>query len=89
MARQLITYRLDKRVVEALEVIANKRGTNANHYLETLLFLHAQAEGEIAPEAQPLGEMRGGKRKGAGRKPARQKKSKDDQTEETYGETND
>ncbi len=82
MARILITYRLDQRVTEALEVIAAKHGTNANHYLEMLLFAHVQDEGAIDAQTKPLGETRGGKRKGAGRKAQEKKVKKSDPTEE-------
>jgi hypothetical protein len=83
MPRILITYRLDKRVTEALEVIAAKHGTNANHYLEMLLFSHAQAEDAIDIQANPLGETRGGRRKGSGRKATGKKLEKSDPAKES------
>lgn len=62
------SFKLDERVLEALESLAQKRNASMNRYLENLLFSHAKQEGEIAIDAMPIGDKRGGKRKNAGRK---------------------
>lgn len=68
MPRRNRTFKLDERVLEALEVLAQKNNASVNRYLENLLFSHAKKEGEIPIDAMPLGDSRGGKREGAGRK---------------------
>ena len=62
------SFKLDSRVLDALESLAQKRNASVNRYLENLLFSHAKLEGEIPIDAMPIGENRGGKRSNAGRK---------------------
>jgi hypothetical protein len=62
------SFKLDERVLKALEALAQQRNASVNQYLENLLFSHAKKEGEIPSDAMPLGERRGGKRNGAGRR---------------------
>ncbi|BAZ10303.1 hypothetical protein NIES4071_21180 [Calothrix sp. NIES-4071] len=62
------SFKLDSRVLDALESLAQKRNASVNRYLENLLFSHAKLEGEIPIDAMPIGENRGGKRRNAGRK---------------------
>ncbi len=62
------SFKLDERVLDALESLAQKRNASVNRYLENLLFSHAKQEGEISIDAMPIGDNRGGKRFGAGRK---------------------
>ena len=64
------SFKLDERVLKALESLAQKGNASVNRYLENLLFCYAQQEGEIPIDAMPIGENRGGKRPGAGRKVA-------------------
>lgn len=56
------TFRIDSRVLEALERLAEKNGTNANKYLENLLLSHAKIVGEMPMDSEPLADSRGGKR---------------------------
>ena len=67
MPRKKAGYSLDTRVIEAVQALAERAGKSANQYLEKLLFDHAQLSGAIPPEERPLGEIRGGKRSGAGK----------------------
>jgi hypothetical protein len=69
MPRKNAGYRLDERCIEALKVLAERTGKSINEYLENLVFTHAQIQGVIPPDEKPLGETRGGKRQGTGRKP--------------------
>jgi hypothetical protein len=62
------TFRIDSRVLEALDRLAGKGETNANKYLENLLLSHAKLLGEVPMDTEPLADARGGKREGAGRK---------------------
>ncbi len=64
------SFKLDERVLKALESLAQKRNASVNRCLENLLFSYAKQEGEIPIDAMPIGENRGGKRPGAGRKVA-------------------
>ena len=67
MPRKKAGYSLDTRVIEAVQALADRAGKSANQYLEKLLFDHAQLSGAIPSEEKPLGEIRGGKRSGAGK----------------------
>lgn len=62
------SFKLDERVLEALDSLAQKHNASINRYLENLLLAHAKQEGEIPIDAMPIGENRGGKRMNAGRK---------------------
>ncbi|MBW4505597.1 MAG: hypothetical protein KME64_03675 [Scytonematopsis contorta HA4267-MV1] len=66
--RKSKSFKLDERVLKALESLAHKRNASVNRYLENLLLSYAKQEGEIPMDAVPIGDNRGGKRKGAGRK---------------------
>jgi hypothetical protein len=63
------TFRLDERVLSALEQIAEADATSTTNYLEAILWKHCQARGYIAMAEKPPATGRGGKRSGAGRKP--------------------
>ncbi len=63
MPRKSKTFKLDERVLEALERMARRKNASANRYLENLLFSLAKQEGEIPIDELPLGETRGGERK--------------------------
>jgi hypothetical protein len=67
MPRKNAGYRLDERCIAALKVLATRTGKSVNEYLEDLLFNHAKIHEVIPPDAEPLGETRGGKRAGAGK----------------------
>ena len=69
MPRKNAGYRLDERCIEALRELAKRTGRSVNEYLEDLIFTHAKINSVIPPEAEPLGETRGGKRSNTGRKP--------------------
>ncbi|MEM9093166.1 MAG: hypothetical protein AAGC93_31120 [Cyanobacteria bacterium P01_F01_bin.53] len=62
MARKRRSYHLDERVIEAIQKLAGDSYTSANRYLEMLLFDIAKAKGALPPDAEPLGETRGGDR---------------------------
>jgi hypothetical protein len=63
MPRRAATYRLDDRILDAMERLARKNNTSVNKYLENLLFAHAKQIGEIPMNAEPLGETRGGQKR--------------------------
>jgi hypothetical protein len=75
MPRKATSYRLDDRVLAALDEVARDGNISANRYLENLLFSHLKQVGKLDMGAQPLGETRGslkgeargGKKKGAGK----------------------
>jgi hypothetical protein len=67
MPRKKTGYSLDTRVIDAVQVLADRAGKSANQFLEKMLFDYAQLNGVIGEEEQPLGEGRGGKRPGAGK----------------------
>lgn len=68
MPRVHRSFKLDSRVLEAIERLAEKGGTSANSYLENLLLSHVKLLGEMPMDSEPLPDNRGGKRQGAGRK---------------------
>lgn len=63
MPRKSKTFKLDERVLNALERLARRENASVNRYLENQLFSLAKQEGEIAVDEVPLGETRGGYRK--------------------------
>jgi hypothetical protein len=67
MPRANRAFRIDDRLLEALDRLAKKGNISANKYLENLLMSHAKQVGEIPMDAEPLGDPRGGKRLGSGR----------------------
>ena len=62
MPRKRRSFMLDERVIDVLARAAQRKNVSANRYLENLLFLHGKQIGELADDAQPLGELRGGSR---------------------------
>ena len=67
MPRKKTGYSLDTRVIDAVQVLADRAGKSANQFLEKMLFDYAQLNGVINEKEKPLGEGRGGPRKGAGK----------------------
>ena len=69
MARARKNFLLDDRVIGALDSAAKKAGCkSANAFVEQLLFNALKMSGTLGPDEQPLGEGRGGRRDGAGKK---------------------
>ena len=68
MPRSVRAFRIDERLLEALDRLAKKGNISANKYIENLLMSHAKQVGEMAMDAEPLGDPRGGKRANSGRK---------------------
>jgi len=66
MPRTRVNYRLDDRVLEALNDLAG-RG-KANQFIEGLLIDFLQKTGRLPNDFEPLTEARGGKRENAGKK---------------------
>ena len=67
MPRSTRAFRIDDRVLDALDKLATKANISANKYLENLLLSHSKQLGEIPMDAEPLGDPRGGKRANSGR----------------------
>lgn len=67
MPRKKAGYSLDTRVIDAVQVLADRAGKSANQFLEKMLFDYAQLNGVIPETEKPLGEARGGRRSGAGK----------------------
>lgn len=68
MPRSVRAFRIDERLLEALDRLARKGNISANKYIENLLMSHAKQVGEMPMDAEPLGDPRGGKRANSGRK---------------------
>lgn len=81
MPRKLASYRIDERVLAVIATLADRAGLEPQRYLESYFFAKGKELGLIAPEEQLLGETRGGRREGAGKKP--KKSAKDDRISET------
>ena len=75
MPRIPFTLRIDDRLIEGFNEAAKKAGLSRNVYMERLLLGHLKGVGEIPIDTQPLGDSRGGKREGTGRKPSKVKES--------------
>jgi hypothetical protein len=68
MPRKPKTYKLDERLIEALEVLAERSGhSSTGSFVESVLWKYCQGQGVIGLAAEPSLETRGGKRPGAGR----------------------
>jgi hypothetical protein len=77
-ARKPKTYKLDERLIDAVEKLAESMGQSGGSYVEQVLWKHCQGMGVIPISENPPKDQRGGKRSGAGRP----KSKADDQTEE-------
>ncbi|MBW4528691.1 MAG: hypothetical protein KME18_26580 [Phormidium tanganyikae FI6-MK23] len=67
MPRKLASFRIDERVLEVIATLAVRSGVEPQRFIENYFFARGKELGLIPPEAQPLGETRGGKRPGAGK----------------------
>ena len=67
MPRKPASFRIDERVLDAIAILAERSGVEPQRYLENYFFARGKELGIIAPDAEPLGETRGGKRSGAGK----------------------
>ena len=65
MPRSRVNYRIDDRVLEAMERLAGKGKTN--QFVEGVLITFLQNTKQLPPDFEPLTEARGGKRSGAGK----------------------
>jgi hypothetical protein len=85
MPRRPASYRLDDRILEALDRVARDNNISVNRYMENLLFSHLKQIGAIEMGAKPLGETRGsdkGERRGG-------KKSKKSQADPDLTQSDD
>ena len=69
--RKTKTFRIEEKLLSALEQLADRSGRTSNAYLEELLFRHCQAQGILPLSEEPPKNTRGGKRAGAGRRKAK------------------
>jgi hypothetical protein len=68
--KKIKSFRIEEKLLAALEDLADLHGRTANSYLEELLFRHCQAQGFFPLSEAPPKSQRGGKRTGAGRRKA-------------------
>jgi hypothetical protein len=69
MPRKPKTYKLDERLIAALEALAESAEESVGGYVERILWRYCQGVGALDPKAEPSQDKRGGKRPNAGRKP--------------------
>lgn len=67
------TFKLDERLINALNRVADLTGESAGSYVEKVLWRHLQGAGELPIGEEPPKDQRGGKRANAGRKKAENK----------------
>lgn len=67
MPRKPASFRIDERVLEVIATLATRSGMEPQRFLEAYFFARGKEMGLIPPDAQLLGETRGGKRAGAGK----------------------
>ena len=67
MPRKPRLFRLDDRVLDRLDDLAQSSGTNTNQFVETILFDFLKHAGKLPKEAEQLKDGRGGRRAGAGK----------------------
>ncbi|WP_196528221.1 hypothetical protein [Nostoc commune] len=58
--RKPVSFRIDELVVETLAKLAREENTSVNRYIETHFFRLGKERGFIPPDAQLIGETRGG-----------------------------
>lgn len=68
MPRRDTKLRLDERILGALREKSVESGISFNALCEGILFSYAKSIGKLPISAEPLGDNRGGKREGVGRK---------------------
>jgi hypothetical protein len=66
-ARKPKTYKLDERLIDAVEKLAELTGQSGGSYVEQVLWKHCQGMGVLPISENPPKDQRGGKRSGAGR----------------------
>lgn len=74
MARKRAAFRLDERILNAIDEVAQSTGRSRNAWLEFHLLKTFQSTGVLSEDMQPLGETRGGDRTGT---------NKDEKADET------
>jgi hypothetical protein len=67
MPRRRVNFRIDDRILDALEQLAGEG--KLNQFVEGLLFDFLKNTGRLPADTPKLPESRGGKRPNAGRKP--------------------
>ena len=68
MPRKPRLFRIDDRVLAALDELANNADRNTNQFVESVLFDFVKHAGKLPQDATQLKDGRGGKRSGAGKK---------------------
>lgn len=68
MPRKPRLFRLDDRVLGALDELAESAGSNTNQFVESILFDFLKHAGKLPQDVTQLKDGRGGKRSGAGKK---------------------
>jgi hypothetical protein len=66
-ARKPKTYKLDGRLIEALDRLAEQEGLSSGSYVEQVLWAHCQGKGVIPLGGYPPKDQRGGARPNSGR----------------------
>jgi hypothetical protein len=67
MPRKPRLFRIDDRVLDALDELADAAGSNTNQFVESILFDFLKHAGRLSQDATQLKDGRGGKRKNSGR----------------------
>ncbi len=67
MPRKPRLFRLDDRVLDALDELAETAGSNTNQFVEGILFDFLKHAGKLPQDATQLKDGRGGKRPNAGK----------------------
>jgi hypothetical protein len=62
------TFKLDERLIQALNRVAEVTNESAGSYVEKVLWRHLQGIGELPITEEPPKDQRGGKRTNSGRK---------------------
>ena len=60
--RKAVTFRIDERIIDAIEKAAIEVNNSKNKYLELLMLKHCIDKGLLPKNFKPLGETRGGDR---------------------------
>jgi hypothetical protein len=68
MPRKPRLFRIDDRVLKALDELAESAERNTNQFVESILFEFVKHAGKLPQDSTQLKDGRGGKRPGTGRK---------------------
>lgn len=72
------TFKLDERLLDALQKVSDMTGESVGSYVEMVLWKHCQGVGQLPITEEPIHDQRGGKRPNSGRKKSKKLTTEED-----------